>query len=65
MNTILMNSKSKTSDAYRLVVNPADKMDFKGAINMLHYQILASPIQEKIQKNQIKIMYLTYQHKTE
>ena len=29
MNTILMNSKSKTSDAYRLVVNLPDKMDLK------------------------------------
>ena len=42
MDTIYMNSgNSKTSDSYRLLLNLSNKIDLKGVIIMLIYQILA------------------------
>ena len=39
---------SKTSDPHRLLLNLPQKMDLKGVICMLLYQILAYTIHEKI-----------------
>ena len=48
MGTILMNSKnSKISDPHRLILNIKSK--FKGMINTLFYQKLASIIHRKIE----------------
>ena len=49
MDTILMNSgNSKRSDSYRLLLNLSDKIDLKGVIIMLIYQILAYSMHVKI-----------------
>ena len=41
MNTIFMNFKiSKMSNTHRLLFNLSDKINLKGRINMLLYQIL-------------------------
>ena len=41
MNTIFINFKiSKTSNTHRLLFNLSDKINLKGRINMLLYQIL-------------------------
>ena len=48
MHTTFMNSEnSNISDPYRLLINLPDKIDLKGLINMLLYQILACTINIK------------------
>ena len=52
MDTIFMNSdNSKTSGTYRILLNLSQKINLKGVINMLLYQILACAIHGKIQTN--------------
>ena len=46
-----MNSEnSNSSDPHRLLLNPPDKIELKGLINILLYQIVAFTIHGKIQK---------------
>lgn len=48
INTVFTSSeKSKTSDTHRLVLNLTDKIKLKLPVNIMHYQILLSAIQEK------------------
>ena len=62
MNTIIRNSEnSKASDRHELLLNLQDKINFKKAINMLLYQIVAYNIHGKLLKSHTNTTKLKYQ----
>ena len=62
MDTIFMKSKNSTAcNPYRVLLNLSDKINLKGVIYVLLYQILISTIHEKILKSQTNTINLKYQ----